>query len=282
MATLRFRRRTRIATASPARTLRWFDRALNASVGRTWIVYDNLLPAGWSATKVKPAATRSCHRSRRTVTANALLHCTRCAPRSDDAGPNLTKAQLATFAIDADPLRILKADVLCTLAAGATDEQLATLLAVTFHHVLTRPTPASRRPRIGRPSNALVNFLASRKAIRFENGAWTADFAVMRTALNELAPQRSCKSNSDPERRPRPRAVPHTRQPDAGDRPHVGDDCGAAESDARAAIPADRCHPERSRGTWAADGTIAHSSCRTPAPRSTLDSRSAHDTRSMR
>ncbi|HEU4888915.1 MAG TPA: hypothetical protein VFV49_13595 [Thermoanaerobaculia bacterium] len=185
VATLRFRAGRGFASASPGSYLP-FDRTLNASVGRTWIVYDNLLPAGWFATKVKPAADAVLPSIASSVTGKALLHWYALRTAIYDAGPNLTQAQLTKFSTDKDPLRILKGDVLSTLAAGATDEQLATLLAVTFHTLYE--TYAGIAPPAHRPaSNALVNWLVSRKAIRFENGTWTADFAVMRTALNELA-----------------------------------------------------------------------------------------------
>lgn len=185
VATLRFRSGRAFASSSPGSYLP-FDRALNASVGRTWIIYDNLLPAGWFATKVKPAADAVLPSITSNVTAKALLQWYTLRAAIYDAGPNLTQAQLTTFGADKDRLRILKADVLCTLAAGATDEQLATLLGVTFHTLYE--TYAGIAPPAHRPaSTALVNWLSSRKAIRHENGAWTADFAAMRTALNELA-----------------------------------------------------------------------------------------------
>jgi uncharacterized protein YciI len=185
VATLRFRAGRAFASTSPGSYLP-FDRTLNASVGRTWIVYDNMLSAAWFTTKVKPAADAVLPSVTSKVNADALLLWYALRTAIYDAGPNLTQAQLATFSGDKDPLRILKADVLCTLAAGATDEQLATLLAVTFQTLYE--TYAGIAPPAHRPaSTTLVNWLSSRKAIRFENGAWTADFAVMRTALNELA-----------------------------------------------------------------------------------------------
>jgi hypothetical protein len=186
VAALRFRAGRAAGSTSPASYLP-FDRALNASVGRTWIVYDNMLSASWFATKVKPAASAVLPSLATHVRADALLRWYALRTPVYDAGPNLTAAQLDAFGTDKDPLRVLKADVLCTLAAGAKDEDLATLLAVTFptlHEVYAGIAPPPHRAA----SATLVNWLVSRDAIAFDRakGVWTADLPQFRTALHDL------------------------------------------------------------------------------------------------
>lgn len=186
VATLRFRTGSAIASTSPASYLP-FDRALNTSVGRTWLVYDNMLAAGWFATKVKPAADAVLPSLAPQVRADAMVRWYALRTPIYDAGPNLTATQLDTFGDDKDPLRILKADVLCTLAAGAKDEDLATLLAVTFH-TLHETYAGSAPPAHRRASNTLVNWLATHGTLNFDRtkGVWTADLSAMGKALNDL------------------------------------------------------------------------------------------------
>lgn len=187
VATLRFRAGRAVGSTSPGSYLP-FDRTLNASVGRTWIIYDNLLPASWFAARVKPAADAVMPSLAPQVTANAHLRWYALRTPIYDAGPNLTRAQLDAFGTDKDPLRIVKADTLCTLAAGASDEDLATLLAVTFntlYELYAGQAPPAHRPA----SNALVNWAVARNALRFdrEKGVWTADLPALRTAVRDLA-----------------------------------------------------------------------------------------------
>jgi hypothetical protein len=187
VATLHFRAGRSAGSTSPGSYLP-FDRTLNATVGRTWIIYDNMLPASWFAARVRRAADAVLPSLASRVTADAHLRWYALRTPVYDAGPNLTRAQLDVFGGDKDPLRIVKADTLCTLAAGASDEDLATLLAVAFqtlYEIYAGQAPPAHRPA----SIALVNWSVARDALRFdrEKGVWTADLPALRTAVRDLA-----------------------------------------------------------------------------------------------
>ncbi|HJQ38668.1 MAG TPA: hypothetical protein VKB93_16145 [Thermoanaerobaculia bacterium] len=185
IATLQFRAGKAAGSSGPATYLP-FDASLNAKVGRTWIVYDNLLPAGWFTTRVLPAAEALIPPVAHLVKANAFLLWYATRPPMYDAGPNLTPEQLGGFGSDKNALRIAKADVLCAMANGASDEDLATLLAVTFdtlHEAATGKAPPPHKTA----SAMLVTFGVERGALRFENDQWIVDLAALRTAVRELA-----------------------------------------------------------------------------------------------
>ncbi|HEX2834471.1 MAG TPA: hypothetical protein VHW00_15780 [Thermoanaerobaculia bacterium] len=188
VATLHFRAGLGASSASPASYLP-FDRAMNPQVGRTWIVYDNMLPAGWFATRVKPAAEKVLPSLASKVTADAHLRWYALRPPQYDGGRPLSRADLEKFGEDRDALRILKADVFCTLAAGATEEDLATLLALsllTYQEALAGDAPPPHQAA----SAMLINTAIERGAVRFRRDVWTADLDrfvdVVRAIANEL------------------------------------------------------------------------------------------------
>ncbi len=185
VATLHFRAGLSNASASPASYLP-FDRAMNPQVGRTWIVYDNMLPAGWFATRVKPAAEKVLPSLASNVTADAHLRWYALRPPQYDGGRPLSRADLEKFGEDRDALRILKADVFCTLAAGATDEDLATLLALsllTYQEAVSGDAPPPHQVA----SAMLINKAIERDAIRFRRDVWTADLDRFVDVVREVA-----------------------------------------------------------------------------------------------
>lgn len=185
IATLQFRAGKAVGSAGPATYLP-FDSSLNAKVGRTWLVYDNMLPAGWFATRVQPAAQTLLPSLFPLVSANAFLRWYAVRPPSYDIGPNLTAGELDRFGDDRNALRIAKADVLCALVNGASHEDMATLLAATFdalHQASTGKAPPPHKTA----SAMLVNFAVERGALRFKEDQWTADLDAFRDAVRELA-----------------------------------------------------------------------------------------------
>ncbi len=185
IAKLQFRAGKAAASAGPATYLP-FDSSLNAKVGRTWIVYDNMLPAGWFLTRVQPAAQTLIPSLLDLVNANAFLHWYAVRPPSYDLGPNLTPGELDRFGDAKNALRIAKADLLCALVNGASDEDLATLLAATFD-ALHQAAIGKAPPPHKTASAMLVNFAVERGALRFADDRWTADLDAFRTAVRELA-----------------------------------------------------------------------------------------------
>jgi hypothetical protein len=186
VATLRMRAGKNAGSTGPGSYLP-FDTKLNAEIGRTWIIYDNMLPAGWFA-KIQPAAEALLPSLASHVTGDALLRWYGLRTPMYDAGPNLSRADLARFAADRDPLRIAKADVLCTLAAGASDDDLATLLAVSLYTLFEGY--GGNAPPAHRPGSSIsINYLAAHDALHFdrEHGVWTANLDAMRKALRDLA-----------------------------------------------------------------------------------------------
>lgn len=185
VATLHFRAGESATSAAPASYLP-FDRSMNPQVGRTWIVYDNMLPAGWFATRVKPAAEKVLPSLASKVTADAHLRWYALRPPQYDGGRPLSRADLEKFGEDRDALRILKADVFCTLAAGATDEDLATLLALsllTYQEAVAGDAPPPHKIS----SAMLINAARDRGALRFRNDQWTANLETFCDTLRALA-----------------------------------------------------------------------------------------------
>jgi len=188
VAALHFRAGSAVGSSAPASYLP-FDRALNPQVGRTWIVYDNMLPAGWFATRLKPAAEKVLPSLASKVTADAHLRWYALRPPQYDGGRPLSRADLEKFGEDRDALRILKADVFCTLAAGATEEDLATLLALsllTYEEAVAGDAPPPHKVA----SAMLINSARARGALRFRNDVWIADLEkfcdVVRAIASEL------------------------------------------------------------------------------------------------
>ncbi|HET8796636.1 MAG TPA: hypothetical protein VFO89_03050, partial [Thermoanaerobaculia bacterium] len=185
VATLHFRAGASAGSSAPASYLP-FDRTMNPQAGRTWIVYDNLLPAGWFAARVKPAAEKVLPSLASRVTADAHLRWYALRPSQFDGGRPLARADLDRFGPHRDALRILKADVFCTLAAGATEEDLATLLAlslVTYHEAVIGDAPAPHRVA----SAMLINAAKARGAVRFRRDVWSADLDKLVDVVRALA-----------------------------------------------------------------------------------------------
>jgi hypothetical protein len=185
VATLHFRAGISASSASPASYLP-FDRALNPQVGRTWIVYDNMLPAGWFATRLKPAADKVLPSLAAKVTADAHLRWYALRPPQYDGGRPLSRADLEKFGENRDALRILKADVFCALAAGATEEDLATLLAVsllTYQEAVAGDAPPPHQVA----SAMLINKAIARDAVRFRRDVWTANLDRFCDVVREIA-----------------------------------------------------------------------------------------------
>jgi hypothetical protein len=83
-------------------------------------------------------------------------------------------------------LRILKADVFCTLAAGATEEDLATLLALsllTYQEAVAGDAPPPHQVA----SAMLINSAKARGAVKFHNDAWTADLEKFCDTVRAIA-----------------------------------------------------------------------------------------------
>lgn len=185
IATLHFRAGKSVASTSPGSYLP-FDTSLNAKVGRTWIVYDNMITASWFATRVLPVAEALMPFDINRVKADALLHWYAFRAPMYFIGSHLDERDLERFGEDKDALRIVKADVLSTLAAGAQDEDLATLLAVTFDTLQDSTT--GKAPRAHRIASAmLLNRAVQRNAIRFRNDRWSVDLAAFRDVVREMA-----------------------------------------------------------------------------------------------
>ncbi|HEX7831585.1 MAG TPA: hypothetical protein VF787_18160 [Thermoanaerobaculia bacterium] len=185
VATLHFRAGLSVASAAPASYLP-FDRAMNSAVGRTWIVYDNMLPAGWFATRLKPAADKVLPSLASKVTADAHLRWYALRPPQYDGGRPLSRNDLEKFGEDRDALRILKADVFCTLAAGATEEDLATLLALsllTYQEAVAGDAPPPHQTA----SAMLLNSAIANGAVRFRNDKWTANLEKFCDTVRSLA-----------------------------------------------------------------------------------------------
>lgn len=187
VATLRLRAGRAVASTSPASYLP-FDRSLNASVGRTWIVYDNVLPQVWFGADVRPVVQKLAPSIAPLASGDALLRWYALRTPAYDIGRNLTPAELDRFGADKDALRIAKADLFCTLAAGASDADFATLAAITLQTLLQ--AYAGTAPPPHRTASAmLVNYAVEREAMRFdrEKNIWSVDLPKLGDAVRALA-----------------------------------------------------------------------------------------------
>jgi hypothetical protein len=187
IAKLHFRAGRSAATV-PTGTYLPFNRASTAAVGRTWIVYENSIRAGWWGESLRPIALRILPNAASKATAEAMIDWYGTRSPIYDAGPNLTPAELDRLGAAKDPLRIIKGDLLPVLLAGSSDESIATLTAVSFH-TLSELARGEAPPQHGPAVRAEINYLIERGALHFDAASvtWQIDFARYRAAVRELA-----------------------------------------------------------------------------------------------
>jgi hypothetical protein len=187
IANLHFRA-GRNANVAPSGTYLPFDRSMRQAIGNTWIVYDNMIRASWWGEGVRPVALRIMPGAASKATAEAMIEWYGHRAPLYDAGPTFTPAERDRLGSSKDPLSIIKGDLLPVLLAGASDESVATLTAVSFHtlrDVLRGGAPPPHKPA----TTAELNWLVEHGGLRFDNDSvtWQLDFDRCRTAVRNLA-----------------------------------------------------------------------------------------------
>jgi hypothetical protein len=185
VASLRLRTGRSASSTGPGSYLP-FDRAAN--VGRTWVIYDNVLPPVWFDSDIRPVAEKIAPGIAASFNGQSMLRWYALRIPAYDVGRNLTAAELDRLGNARDPLRIAKADLFCALISGAGDADIATLVAVTLHTLMQ--TYAGTAPPAHRPASAmLLNYAVERGAMQFdrEKTVWNVDLAKTRDAFRTLA-----------------------------------------------------------------------------------------------
>jgi hypothetical protein len=178
----------RNANVAPNGTYLPFDRSTRNAIGNTWIVYDNMIRASWWGEGVRPVALRVMPTAAAKATAEAMIEWYGHRAPLYDAGPSFTPAERERLGTSKDPLSIIKGDLLPVLLAGASDESVATLTAVSFHtlrDVLRGSAPPPHKPA----TTAEINWLVEQGGLRFdsESVTWQLDFDRCRAAIRSLA-----------------------------------------------------------------------------------------------
>jgi len=187
IANLHFRA-GRNASAASTGTYLPFDRQMTREIGRTWIVYENMIRANWWGEGVRPVALRILPHGASKATAEAMVAWYGYRAPLYDAGPNLTPAERDRLSGSKDPLSIIKGDVLPVLLAGGSDESVATLTAVSFH-TLRDVVHGNAPPAHRAATTTEINWLVERGGLRFDNTSttWEIDYDRCRSALRGLA-----------------------------------------------------------------------------------------------
>jgi hypothetical protein len=165
-----------------------FDRNLTPDVGRTWVVYENMIRANWWGEAIRPIALRIFPAAASKATAEAMTAWYGYRAPLYEAGPHLTTADRDRLGTTKDPISIMKGDLLPLLVAGTSDESEATLVTVSFdtlRDVMRGDAPPPHKTA----STTEINWLAEHGALRFDEASvtWQLDFARCRDAVHELA-----------------------------------------------------------------------------------------------
>jgi hypothetical protein len=165
-----------------------FDRSLTAGVGRTWVVYENMIRANWWGEGLRPIAMRLLPNAASKATAEAMVEWYGHRAPLYDAGPNLTPAQRDRLGSSKDPMSIIKGDLLPVLLVGVSDESIATLATVSFH-TLGEVLRGAAPPQHKAASATEINWLVERGGLRFDAASvtWQVDYDRCRAAVRELA-----------------------------------------------------------------------------------------------
>ncbi|MGZ4809711.1 MAG: hypothetical protein ACXV7D_10335, partial [Thermoanaerobaculia bacterium] len=178
----------RNANVAPTGTYLPFDRGSAPKIGRTWIVYDNMIRATWWGEGVRPVALRVMPSAAPKATAEAMIEWYGHRAPLYDAGPTFTAAERDRLGASKDPLSIVKGDLMPVLLAGASDESVAILTAVSFdtlRDVMRGNAPPPHKPA----TTAEINWLVEHGGLRYdsESVTWQVDFDRCRAAVRSLA-----------------------------------------------------------------------------------------------
>ena len=176
------------ANVAPTGTYLPFDRTMTPAIGRTWIVYENVMRANWWGEGIRPVALRLFPRDAQNATAEALISWYGARAPIYDAGPPLTSADKDRLGSSRDPLSIMKGDLLPILLAKSTDAQIATFISVSFH-TLNDVASGNAPPPHRTATTSEINWLVERGALKFDeaSGTWSIDYAKSRSAIADLA-----------------------------------------------------------------------------------------------
>jgi hypothetical protein len=165
-----------------------FDRSLTPQVGRTWIVYENMIRANWWGEALRPIALRVMPSAASKVTAEAMVAWYGYRAPIYDAGPRLTTADRDRLGAGKDPIDIMKGDLLPILVDASSDDSQATLVTVSFD-TLRDVAHGDAPPPHKIASTTELNWLIARGALQFDEASvtWRIDFPRCRDAVRDLA-----------------------------------------------------------------------------------------------